>query len=64
MRDASWQTFKDVFSQGYIYVHTDQNPYTRLHMARQGKNESPQDFADRYRALAERITCQFDDPVI
>jgi len=64
MRDASWQTFKDVFSQRYIYVHTDQNPYTSLHMARQGKIESPQEFTERYRALAESIACHFDDPVI
>jgi len=32
-------------------------------MARQGKNESPQEFADRCRALARRITCQVDDPI-
>jgi len=32
-------------------------------MARQGKNESPQEFADRCRTLAQRITCQYDDPV-
>jgi len=32
-------------------------------MTRQGKNESPQEFADRCRALAQRITCQSDDPV-
>jgi len=32
-------------------------------MARQGKNESPQEFADRCRTLAQRITCQSDDPV-
>jgi len=32
-------------------------------MARQRKNESPQEFPDRCRALAQRITCQTDDPV-
>jgi len=32
-------------------------------MARQGRNESPQEFADRCRTLAQRITCQSDDPV-
>jgi hypothetical protein len=32
-------------------------------MARQEKNESPQEFADKCRALAQRITCQSDDPV-
>ena len=46
-RDASWNTFKDVFRKGYKNVHTDQYHYTRLQMARQSKNESPQEFADR-----------------
>jgi len=32
-------------------------------MARQGKYESPRKFADRCRTLAQRITCQSDDPV-
>jgi len=32
-------------------------------MTRQGKNESPQEFADRCRTLAHRITCLSDDPV-
>jgi len=32
-------------------------------MARQGKNESPQEFADRCRTLAQRVTCQSDDPI-
>ena len=27
------------------------------------QNESPQEFADRSRALAQKITCQVDDPV-
>jgi hypothetical protein len=33
-------------------------------MAQQKKNESPQEFADRCRALAQRITSQSDDPVV
>jgi hypothetical protein len=33
-------------------------------MARQGKNESPQEFADRCRTLAQKITCQSDDSVV
>jgi hypothetical protein len=33
-------------------------------MERQGRDESPQEFADRCRILAQRITCQFDDPVV
>jgi len=62
-RDASWNTFKEVFRKRYQDVHTDQYHYARLQMARQGKNEIPQEFADRCRALAQRITCQSDDPV-
>jgi len=62
-QDASWNTFKEVFRKRYKDVHTDQYDYTRLQMARQGKNESPQEFADRCRTLAQRITCQSDDPV-
>jgi len=62
-RHASRNTFKDVFGKRYKDVHTDQYHYARLQMARQGKNDSPQEIADRCRALAQRITCQTDDPV-
>jgi hypothetical protein len=33
-------------------------------MARQGRNERLQEFADRYRMMEQRITCQSDDPVV
>jgi len=46
-RDASLNTFKVLFRKRYKDVHTDQYHYTRLQMARQSKNESPQEFADR-----------------
>jgi len=62
-RDASWNTFKEVFRKRYNDVHTEQCHYARLQMARQGKNESPQECADRCRALAQRITCQSDEQV-
>ena len=48
-RDASWNIFKEVFGKRYKDVHTDQYHYARLQMARQGKHESPQEFADRRR---------------
>jgi len=32
-------------------------------MTQQGRNKSPQEFADKCRTLAQRITCQSDDPV-
>jgi 2-methylcitrate dehydratase PrpD len=41
----------------------DYHHYMRLKMARQGKNESLQEFADRCRALAQKITCRVDDPI-
>jgi hypothetical protein len=62
-RDTSWNTFKEVFKKRYKDVHTDQYHYARLQMARKGTNESPQEFADRCRMSAQRITCQSDDPV-
>jgi hypothetical protein len=33
-------------------------------MARQGRNKSPQEFANRCRTLVQRITCQSNDPVV
>jgi len=62
-RDAGWNTLKEVFRKRYKDVHIDQYHYERLQMARQGKNESLQDFSDSCRALAQRITCQSVDPV-
>jgi len=34
-----------------------------LQTARQAWNENPQEFAGRCRALAQKITCKFDDPI-
>jgi hypothetical protein len=62
-REASWDTFKVAFRKWYKDIHTDQYHYARLQMARQGRNENPQEFADRCRTLAQRITCQSNDPV-
>ena len=44
-------------------MHNDQYHYMRLQTAKQGKNESSQDFADRCRALAQKIICKVDDPI-
>jgi hypothetical protein len=62
-RDARWNTSKEVFRKRYKDVHADQYHYARLQMARQEESESPQEIVDRCRALAQRITCQSDDPV-
>jgi hypothetical protein len=63
-REASWDTFKKAFRKRYKDVHTEQYHYARLQMARQGRKETPQEFADRFRTLAQRITGQSDDPVV
>jgi len=44
-------------------VHTDQYHFMRLETARQAKNEGPQEFADRCRALAQKVMCKESDPV-
>jgi hypothetical protein len=56
--------FKDVFKRRFRDTHTDQYHFMRLQTARQGKNESPHEFADRCRALSQKIVCKADDPVV
>ena len=60
--DATWQKFKGAFRKRFKDAHTDQYHFTNLQTARQKKNESPQEFADRYRALAQKITCKVARP--
>ena len=59
-----WQKFKDAFRQRFRDTHTDQYHFVRLQTARQGRNESPQEFADRCRELSQKIVCKLDDPVV
>jgi hypothetical protein len=35
----------------------------RLQTARQGRNETPQEFSDRCRALSQKILCKVDNPL-
>jgi hypothetical protein len=63
-QDASWQTFKDVFRQRFRDVDTDQHHYVRLQTAHHEKNEKPLEFLDWCRALAQKITCKMDNPVV
>jgi len=62
--NATWETFKAAFSRRYRDVHTDQYHFMRLQTARQGKPEDPQEFADRCRALAQKVMGTSDDPQI
>jgi len=55
--------FKSVLSHVQGHAHTDQHHFMQLQTARQQKNESPQPFADRCRALSQKIMCKTSDPV-
>ena len=54
---ATWQTFKNAFRRGYEDVHSDQY-IAKLQNARQARRESPQEFADGCKALAQKIASQ------
>jgi len=62
-KNLTWQMFKSVFSQRFKDTHTDQHNFMRLQTARQKKNESPKQFADRCRTLSRKIMCKTCDPV-
>jgi len=61
--DVTWQRFKSVFNQRFKDVHSDQYHFMKLQTARQGKNASPQEFANRCRGLSQKVMCKVDDPV-
>ena len=56
--------FKDAFRRRYKDTHTDQYHFTKLQTARQARNESPQEFADRCRSLAQKVMGKSDNPQI
>ena len=60
---VTWEQFKDAFYQRFRDAHSDQFHFMQLQTARQRKGESPRDFADRCRSLANKVMCKVDDPV-
>jgi len=60
---TSWQSFKHAFRRRYEDVQTDQNHFTKLQNARQKKGESPQEFADTFSGLAQKIMFKTNNPV-
>jgi hypothetical protein len=52
---VTWQEFKNAFRLRFGDIHTDQYHYMKLQNPRQGKNDSPQQFADRCSGLAHKI---------
>ena len=61
--DVTWHRFKSVFNQRFKDVHSDQYHFMKLQTARQGKNESPQEFTNRIRGLSQKVMCKVDDLV-
>ena len=61
--DADWQKFKTVFRNMYRDTHTDQYHFLRLQTARQGRNVTPLEIADRCRALSQKTVCKVADPL-
>ena len=55
--------FESVFSPRFKDTHADQYHFMQLQPARQKKNESPQHFVDRCRAVSQKIMCKTSDPV-
>ena len=60
----TWAAFKGAFHKRFRDVRTDQYHFTQLQMARQKKDESPQEFADRYGSLAQKTVPQVEDPAL
>jgi hypothetical protein len=62
--EVSWERFKTEFRQRFRDAHTDQFHFLRLQTARKGKNEGPQEFADRCRALAHKVMRRDNNPAV
>jgi len=62
-QNIMWTAFKAAFHNRFRDVRTDQYHFTQLQMARQKKDESPQEFAHRCRSLGQKTVPQVEDPV-
>jgi hypothetical protein len=62
--EISWKDFKGCFQARFKEVHTDQYHFIRLQTARQGRDETPQAFADRCRSLANKTVPKVADPTV
>ena len=63
-QNITWTAYKAAFHDRFKDVRTDQYHFTQLQMARQRKDESVQEYADRCRKLAQKTVPQVEDPVI
>jgi hypothetical protein len=60
--EVTREALKAKFLHGFRDVRPEQFHYVQLQTARQGKDESPQNFADRVRALALKTVPKVQDP--
>jgi len=60
--DMTWDKFNDAFYQRFRDVHSVQFHFMQLQTAQQRKGESPREFADRCRALPNKVMCKVGDP--
>ena len=56
----TWGAYKTAFQNRFRDVRTEQFHFSQLQMARQKKDESPQEFADRCRSLSHKTVPQVD----
>jgi hypothetical protein len=61
--NVTLQEFKSPFRGRFRDVHSDQYHFMKLQTARQGRSESPQEFAVLCRGIAQKIMVKADDPV-
>jgi hypothetical protein len=62
--NTTWATFKATFQRRFRDVRTDQYHFTQLQMARHKTGETPKEFADRCRSLAQRTVPQVENPAL
>jgi hypothetical protein len=62
--EVTWDKFKRAFRHRSRDARTDQFHFHRLQTARQGKNEGPQEFANRCTALAHKVMRRDSDPTV
>jgi hypothetical protein len=61
--NTRWHAFTEALRERYEDVRTDHFHFKQLQSARQGKKESHQEFADRCRALGQKLIDTAGDPI-
>jgi len=61
-KNINWEDIKSKFCRRFRDIYSDQY-FMKLQTASQVRNESPQEFADRCRGLAQKIMEKADNPV-